>query len=393
LLVVGSDGTLLAVSPPDYLGTDRVGILLDPQAIPGLSDPLQAALAGEKDAQQLYSIVKPDKNVVLTMPVWDEAEDQVLGVLVASAAIPTVASYLGDLLQLLGISLLVITLIAGLIGTAFGFLTARGLVQRLNQLAEASLAWSQGDFSVLVDAPSGDELGQLAHRLNQMAQELENLLETRSELVVVEERNRLARDLHDSAKQQAFAASAQISAARQLIKTDPDAAEACIAEAERLTYDLRKELTYLIQELRPVALQGKGLASAVRAYAADWSRSNAIEGEVRVQLERPIPLEIEQNVYRIVQEALANVARHSEANVVEIELVYTKHAITCSIQDDGIGFEQEKGNNGFGLLSMKERVHALGGEWSIESAVGSGTSVSFTIPFEGLLESEENQDG
>ena len=78
---------------------------------------------------------------------------------------------------------------------------------------------------MIVDDPSGDELGQLAQRLNEMSQQLQRLLETRRELAVVEERNRLARDLHDSAKQQAFAAAAQISAARKLIKSDPAAAE------------------------------------------------------------------------------------------------------------------------------------------------------------------------
>ena len=110
-----------------------------------------------------------------------------------------------------------------------------------------------------------------------MAVQLQQLMVTRRELVVVDERNRLARELHDSVKQQAFAAAAQISAARKLLTHDPEKAATRIEEAERLTFDLRRELTHLIQELRPAALEGKGLAVAVRTHTENWSRQNGIE--------------------------------------------------------------------------------------------------------------------
>jgi len=390
LLVVGSDGKLLAVSPSAFLEDGVVGHPLDPQAIPGLADPLQAALAGEEDTERLYTLVKPDKKMVMVVPVWDAANEQVLGALAVSATVPTVMAYLGNLVQILGVSLLLSTLVAGLVGTAFGFLAARGLVHRLDRLAEATLAWSQGDFTVFVDDSSGDEVGQLARRLNRMAEQLQNLLDTRQELTIVEERNRLARDLHDSVKQQAFAAAAQISAVKTLLKRDPEAAEAHIEEAERLTYDLRQELTNLIQELRPAALGDKGLASAVREYGADWSRQNGIELEVRVQRERSLPLDIERTVFRIVQEALANVARHSQASSAEIGLVYTKLDITCTISDDGLGFDPDEKRGGFGLRSMQERAIALGSTLTIESVVGTGTRISFAVPLGESPESEEN---
>ena len=106
-----------------------------------------------------------------------------------------------------------------------------------------------------------------------------------------------------------------------------------------MTKDLRQELTNLIQQLRPAALEGKGLAAALGEYAEDWSRQNGIAAEVHVQRQRSLPLEIEQTVFRIVQEALANVARHSDASSVEINLIYTKDIISCSIHDDGDGFD------------------------------------------------------
>jgi NarL family two-component system sensor histidine kinase LiaS len=289
-------------------------------------------------------------------------------------------STLAEILPILGGSLLLFVLIAGVAGTAFGYLAARGPVQRLNKLSEATRAWSQGDFTVSVDDPTGDELGQLAYRLNQMARQLEHLLDTQRELAVVEERNRLARDLHDSAKQQAFAAAAQVGAARALLKQDPDTAETYMEEAERLIYELRQELTALIQELRPAALEGKGLATAVREYGALWSRQSGIKHDVRISGERTLPLVIEQTLFRIMQEALANVSRHSEASNVAIGLDYVNGHISLTVADDGRGFDINGEQTGIGLVSMRERAEVLGGTLSIESSLNKGTTILCTIP-------------
>jgi len=390
MLVVGIDGKLLGVKPLDLLGSVSIGEPLDSKAITGIAGPLEAALSGIDDAERLYTLVESEGKVIIALPIWDEAHQQVLGALVGVGELPTVLTQLGDVLPILGVSLLFFTLIAGVIGTAYGFLAAREPVHRLNHLSDASLAWSHGDFTVFVNDASGDELGQLADRLNGMAQQLQHLIDTRRELAVVEERNRLARDLHDSAKQQAFAAAAQISAVKMLLKQDPEAAEAHIEEAERLIYDLRQELTNLIQELRPAALGDKGLAAAVRENSADWSRQNGIELEVRVQRDQSLPLDIELTVFRIVQEALANIARHSQASSVEIALVYTKIELACTISDNGEGFDPVKKQGGFGLRSMHERASAHGGTLVVESAAGTGTRISFTVPLTEIRSREEN---
>lgn len=367
VLVLGTDGELLGVTGHD-----------NAHSIPGLTGPLQAAQAGETDTDRLHKV--QDHKLVMAAPVWDESGERVLGVLVMIAPIPATIEVLGDVAQILGVSLLCFTLTAGVIGTVFGFLSARGLVRRLDHLEAATLAWSQGDFSTFVDDPSGDELGQLARRLNRMAQELQNLLDTRSELVVMEERNRLARDLHDSVKQQAFAGAAQISAGRRLLPTDPAGAETYIKEAERLTFQLRQELTSLILELRPAALEGRGLVAALREYGRDWSRQNDVALEVRVQGERSLPLAIEQTLFRLVQGALSNIARHSKASHADIRLSYSPTDITCTITDDGVGFSPAKQPPGFGLRSMHERVALLGGTMAVESKVGEGTQLVITLP-------------
>jgi len=346
---------------------------------PQLAEALKTVLKGE-EGHQGYQRTNLVDDIVVVAPIWDLAEEQVLGAVVVSFTVPTATSLVIEFAKDIVLDLLVIILIAGLIGTFFGLLFGRGITSRLDQLTDATLAWSQGDFSVYVDDPSGDELGQLAQRLNNMARQLQNLLDTRTQLMVVEERNRLARDLHDSAKQQAFAAAAQISAARKLLPQDPVAAETHVEEAERLINDLRKELTILIKELRPAALEDKGLASAIRTYAEDWSRQSGIELEVNVQHEHRLPLYVEQMIFRIVQEALANVARHSQATRAVIWLAYNKQNINCKITDNGIGFDTEKNPSGFGIRSMQERAKSLGSTITIESALDSGTSISFTVP-------------
>jgi NarL family two-component system sensor histidine kinase LiaS len=387
MLVVGSDGILLATWPPDLLKGSQIGEPFDDQAVSGLREPLRAALAGDQDPQSLYTVDTAVRKVVLALPIREKSGHKVLGVLIAIGELPTVWSQLGEVLPIVGVSLLFFTLVAGLAGTIYGFLAARGPVQRLDRLSEASLAWSQGDFTMRVEDPAGDELGQLARRLDEMSQQLQELLETRRELAVIEERNRLARDLHDSAKQQAFAAAGQISAAHKLIKIDPEAAEIHIKEAEKLTLALRQELTNLIQQLRPAALEGKGLATALNDYCEGWSRQNAVETDLRIRHQRQLDLEIEQTIFRILQEALANIARHSNANQVEIDLIYKTDHVTCTIRDNGGGFDLENRDGGHGLRSMAERATAIGGDLEIESIRGEGTSISITIPVNGSIKS------
>ncbi len=380
MFVVGRDGRLLGSKSTHLPDSNQIGQPLDTQAIPGLDGPIQAALVGEEDIERLYTVARPGENVIMAIPIWDADHAQVLGVAAAIVSAPTIGSLLSEVAPVLGISLLLFTFISALIGTAYGFLAARKPVQRLNQLAEASVSWSQGDFSVIIDDPVQDELGQLTQRLNNMAGQLGHLLETRRELAILEERNRLARDLHDSVKQQAFAAAAQISGVRALLQRDPKEAASHLSEAEHLIYGLRQELTALILELRPAAFEGKGLAAAVGDYAANWSRQNGIVPDLRIQGERALPLPIEQALFRIVQEALANTARHSKAQQVEVVLNYTHDAIQLMVADDGCGFDMDHRRRGYGLRSMQERTEALGGILTIESVLEQGTTVSCTVP-------------
>jgi NarL family two-component system sensor histidine kinase LiaS len=138
-------------------------------------------------------------------------------------------------------------------------------------------------------APSADEIDQLGGQLNRMAGQLQNLLQAREELATLKERNRLARDLHDSVKQQVFAVTMTLGAVEALWGRDPAAARQKVAEVLALSRQVQKELVGLIYELRPIVREGKGLAPALREYVERWSRQTGIVAQVVVQGER-VPL-------------------------------------------------------------------------------------------------------
>jgi two-component system, NarL family, sensor histidine kinase LiaS len=377
LFVVDDEQRLLAADREP--GGVSEGERLDPGPFPGLEPVLTAALGGEEDPWSLQARSPDDRQLYTVAPVKDDG-GRVLGAVVAAFGLPDLTVLT---LVLFGVGAIALTIPAAIIGTVFGFVTAWSLTRRLRRLARAARAWSQGDFSVTARDRSKDELGQLSRELNGMAGQLENLLETRGELATLEARNRFARDLHDSVKQQVFATSLQIAAARAMIEQDKEAAESHLAQADELVRLAQKELNVLIHQMRPAALEGKGLPVALRDYAADWSRRSEIPAEVHVRGERETSLEVEQTLFRVAQEALANVARHSDAKNVEVDLVYDADRLTLRVTDDGHGFDPAKDTgDGFGLRSMSERLAKLGGRVDVESAPGEGTRVICVCPLD-----------
>jgi NarL family two-component system sensor histidine kinase LiaS len=374
LFVVDENGRLLASAPEvrDFEEGER----FEADRVPGLAPLVQAALGGEERARDL-SAHTPEDRILMAVPVEDENGD-VDGALVGTFRMPNMT---GPLLIAVGLSAIFLTIPAAFLGMIFGFFTAWGITRRIGGLARAARAWSRGDFSVTAKDRSKDELGQLSRELNQMAADLEGLLQARGELATLEARNRFARDLHDSVKQQVFAVSLQIAAARALIQKDTGSAESHLGQADELVRQAQKELNILIAEMRPAALEGKGLAGALREYVARWSEGAEIPAEFRVRGEREAPLEVEQALFRVAQEALANVARHSGAGHAEVDLSYTADAATLRVSDDGRGFDPSRSSGGgFGLQSMRERLIKLGGRITVDSEPDGGTRVTGVCP-------------
>jgi ligand-binding sensor domain-containing protein/signal transduction histidine kinase len=233
---------------------------------------------------------------------------------------------------------------------------------------------------------------ELERQVTERTKEIERLFEKTKELAVIEERNRLARELHDSAKQKAFAALAQLGTAGGVLPGNPLAARAHLQEAENLVYEVIEELTFLIQEMYPLALKEKGLATSLREYVFDWETRTDIQAKIQVTDERRVHLDVEQAFYRAIQEALSNVARHSQATEVELTVTYLKKELVAVVKDNGCGFNQETRQAGMGLRTIRERIEALDGSVVIESVSGCGTSITLRAPLRSQRIKKEEDD-
>jgi len=384
VLIVGPDGIFLGTSINDPTLRSAIGKSFDPWLVPGLEAPYTAALAGDTNPSHLYTELEPNKRYVFAGPAFNRnegSENQIVGVVVVLFdAVPTQGDILAHILRVLGRGLVIFFLGVGIMGAIFGSFFAHGLTRRFNRISATTDLWSVGNFASYLDDPAGDEIAQFTLRLDNMAKQLQSLLRRRQDMAVSEERNRLARDLHDSAKQQAMAASLELGTALTLFERDPQGAKSHLVEADALVDAVRKELTNLVHELRPQDIDGRDFSDTLKEYAIEWSHRNGIELDFNIVGSNEISLETRQTLFRISQEALANVARHSSANCLKLSLEYGMNDVTMSIKDDGCGFDPGAPHGGIGLNSMAERAGVLGGNLSVESVPGQGTQIKVTLP-------------
>jgi signal transduction histidine kinase len=382
IYVLDPDLNLIAASP--LSNPDLIGKPFKPRAASGvgMESIIEAALVGDKN-YFAQSTLYPDGTRLVAFPLRKSDLDPVVAIVIyrikpIGFATPTNLY----LYQTFFIVMMVLTFLTTLpVGAIFGWLASRGLRKRLVTLSAASKAWSKGDFSVTPRDKSGDEIGELTRNLNSMAEQLQTHIHTRDELTRIEERNRLARDLHDTVKQQTYAARMQLSAAKNLLTTNPAAAAEHLEAALQLNRETQQELKLIIEELRPPALEGRGLAQALSETAARWQEHTGIKVQTTISGERTLPLDVEQALYRVVQESLSNVARHAEADTVQIALTMTPEQVTLSLADNGRGFEPAAVTpNSLGLAGMKQRLAEVGGTLTIESILSVGTKVIAEVP-------------
>ena len=218
---------------------------------------------------------------------------------------------------------------------------------------------------------------------NQAAVAIENarLYEQAQELAAVEERQRLARELHDSVSQALYGISLGAHTARALLDRDPGKV------AEPLSYVLTQaetaltEMRALIFELRPESLETEGLVAALGRQAAALQARHGIEVATDLGDELDLSLRVKQELYRIAQEALHNTVKHARANRVDMRMHWNAEGFLLEIGDDGAGFDPASAFPGhLGLHSMRERATRLGGMLQIESAPGHGTRIRLQLP-------------
>lgn len=203
-----------------------------------------------------------------------------------------------------------------------------------------------------------------------------------------EERARIARELHDGPGQSLTALLMQLGNLDELLPEDAIAAKQHVGEVETLTSGIVEEIRRLMKDLRPVLLDELGLIPAIRSYAETHLAPSDVEVCVQVDgVRRPLPPAVEIALFRVVQEALTNVAKHAAATRVMVRLCFGDDAVAVTIRDDGRGFDpvQSRRNwNAFGLLGLEERIALLGGSLRIESQPGRGTELALQIPTPGV---------
>ncbi|MBE3008634.1 GAF domain-containing sensor histidine kinase [Microbispora sp. NEAU-D428] len=211
------------------------------------------------------------------------------------------------------------------------------------------------------------------------------LYERGRELTVVEERTRMARELHDAVSQKLFSLRLTARAAAALARTDPERAAEAIERVERMAGEALTELRAVIVELRPAELDRHGLVESLRKQVALLDRLHPMtvaftdEGEAPGDRDLDLAPEIEVAVLRVAQEALHNAVRHARAARIDVRLAHREAALVLEVTDDGAGFD-EAGVHGLGLPSMSDRAQAVGGTLTVSSAPGRGTTVRLEVP-------------
>lgn len=282
-----------------------------------------------------------------------------------------------------------------LIGTAIGYYFARQYQRKVDKLHLAIKQAIKGNWAERIEVTGDDVFDPLYRDFNALAASLEaklKLLQQFGEADVLnrmqsnqdaamEERKRLARDLHDTVSQQLFALHMSAAALPRLLETDPEAAKTVVTQLVTMSQHAQKQMRSLIAQLRPLELEEQTLSEALDKWFPDYCNQNGLQGKLDVQLDGELPEALEHQLFLIVQEGMANVVKHARAKNVSLALYDAGHQYMLKIGDDGVGFDMEgQKRTSYGLSTMAERAQRLGGDAEIVSRPGAGTTVHVRIP-------------
>jgi signal transduction histidine kinase len=226
------------------------------------------------------------------------------------------------------------------------------------------------------------ELKRLGEQSRQFAvQRANEAADQQRERALLEERNRIARDVHDTLAQGFTGVSMQLEAARAALgKRKVDQAEGHLLQANDLARRSLAEARESVYALRPSHLAENGVVNALKTLVAQVDAGGLIGAQFELRgMVRPVPDGVEAALLRVAQESLANVVKHAEADAVRLSLVYAEDAVSIAVRDDGIGFDTESPRSGLGITGMYERASSLKGRLLVASAVGAGTEIVFSV--------------
>jgi len=202
----------------------------------------------------------------------------------------------------------------------------------------------------------------------------------------LQERSRIAREIHDSIGHSLTAQSIQLENSLLFIDSNVEKAKSFLLQGKNMGANALKEVRFSVSALRSDPLKGKSLEIAVEDLFQDFQfrLQTQIKPKLDLQINQKLSPEINLNVYRIIQEALTNISKHSNADLVAIEIKIIDNSLYLNIQDNGVGFNPNQNTTGFGLQSMRDRAQALGGKFYLNSKPGEGCSIMMFLPLSGL---------
>lgn len=368
IVIARPDGSILAATPD--MEPFPPPVKLDSFCTSEEQSLVEGARKGIKSARRTGS------RIVAAAPIHRE------GAIVALAFVRTGKHYtLANALRGSVASLLtngVITSIGGIVvGGLFGYGTSRSWNRRLQKIAVAAEQWASGELQATAPETPADEFGMLGRRLNRMAAELEQVISLRRQVAVLEERQRITRDLHDTVKQQAFAASMLIGSAQARLENgDTAGVRSALEQAGDLAHRMQEELRSILKEYR--AAISLPLPETLKRLTSDWEMQAGISIRLAAKpASADLTPAISEAISHIVQEALANACRHSGASEVTVTLEREAEDWHLCIADNGNGFDLGSGRGaGIGLNTMRERAEDLPhGRFEIHSAPGGGTRI------------------
>jgi two-component system sensor histidine kinase UhpB len=275
-----------------------------------------------------------------------------------------------------------------LVSVALNFVVLQIAFRPLHALEKVMKHVQEGELSLRAPLTGEPETDFLARTFNVRLDAIDEANRLRTSQIInaqEQERKRVARELHDETSQVLTSLLISLAVLEESITT-PEA-QARLAETRMLAHQTLRAIRSLSIDLRPSALDDLGLLPALRWYIKEYQQKFSIQVEFQaIGFRERLPAEIETALYRMVQEALTNVAKHAHAHVVHVMLKEEVGQVCVTIADDGCGFDMEKlhktsgQERGLGLVGMQERAHLLDGTLTIESSPGHGTMIQACIP-------------
>jgi len=273
---------------------------------------------------------------------------------------------------------------------------SRNIKSQLQKISDANEIFSRGKLEYRIDIDGyaeirdiGKQFNDMAHRTQKQVESLQRLINQNQELLKgaheaasTEERRKIARELHDAISQQLFAISTTVSAIPKLMDTKPNEAIRYLSMVEKMVTTAQQELRALIMHLRPVNLEESCLKDGIENLLEELDNKHP-NIKIRKELQNidGVSSGIENNIFRVTQEAVSNILRHSKANTFSVKLFSKDKVLVLIIEDNGIGIDLDNNKkSSYGLSTMRERIEELGGRFNVISFPGKGTRIEIRVP-------------